>query len=202
MPIRLTAQSGQLPLAFQNVDEHLKGLGEDAYLHHGQPLAGDELDARLAREGSGLHPLTLYGQFAQSGYPELFPWSTHSHIAGRVDTESLARVIHAMTRQFIAPYGKGNTPPEIYVTGIQLGFAPGGHPPIDPPPEPPKRRRGGAYVGFVDSKTGRYVEPKTYKHSRRALKAAAKRKGRKTVKRGRYVRVLIPYDDDDFGAED
>ena len=194
MAIRLTAQGGQLPLAFQNTHEHLKGTAGDAYLSQGKPLAGEQLDLALAREGYGLHPVRVSGQFSQAGNKETIPWQMDTVLAGQLNSDELARAIHAATRQFIEPYGRGNTPPEVYVTGIQIG-TPGFE------PTPPKRRKGKRYAAYLDTKTGEYVPRDKYLRSRRSMRGVATRKGLARPRKGRYVRVLLDYNEPNDDAE-
>lgn len=202
MAIRLTAQPGDLPLAFQKVHEHLLGSEADAYLVAGQPTAGAQLDLLLSQEGSGLKPVTIRGEFAQAGYNQTTPYQLTTEVAGQLDAPSLARVVHALSRQFIAPYGKGNTPPEVYVTSIDVGDVKRPPPFI---PQPPKRRKGQRFAAYLDAKTGEYVPRDKYLRSRRSMRGVATRKGLAKPPKGRYVRVLLDYsesDDEPFASDE
>lgn len=196
---RLSATGGDLPLAFQ-VADHLEGDGPP-YASYGKPVYGTNLERQLESEGVGTHDVTVSGLFAMPGQGgrELYSWEKQTTLLGSLDIRTVSRAIYAMARDFIKGYAKGDTPPEIYVTGIQVGapsqpdlFAPPSAPAKPLPPLPKRIRKGQRqYVGYVDSKTGEFISHDKYLHSRRALRAIARRKGLARPKRGRYRKTLI-----------
>jgi len=130
------------------------------------------------------------GYFAARGGQEtLDPWEEQSYSVGTLDHGALARVIHALTRNFVGRFRKGESPPEVYVTDIAII---------------PKGSRGGIIeksrsqpkvrtrTHYRDTVTGHFITRATYERSRRAIRAAAKRKGAKPG-RGRFIRTTETY---------
>lgn len=184
MAIRLSAQSGKLPLGFE-VTKHFE-QERRAFLEDGEPLYGDDLDAQLASEGYGPHTVTLTGKYVVPGTDrrQLHTWSKEVTLFGPLDKDSLARAIHGTARNLTENYSPKDTIPELYITDITVSGEeePPEEPPEEPeeptppeePPEPPEPR-----TVYVDTKTGKYVSKETWQRSRAQLRG----KGQ-----GRYVR--------------
>lgn len=178
--IRLDAAPAALPLAFE-AGQHLTGQALP-YLSSGSPLESDGLAAALAGEGLGLHPVTISGFYAaEEGAVNLSPWTRTIEVAGTLDPDTLARLIHQESRQFMegVKTRTGGTVPELYVTSIQIGDGP--PPKKEKPPKKKRRPKIVTVIRYRDSKTGRLVGRSTWKRSRSHLP-----KG----KRGRYVREI------------
>ena len=183
MAIRLSAQSGKLPLGFE-VSKHLD-QERRAFLEQGEPLYGDDLDNKLAGEGYGPHTVTLSGKYVVPGTDRrtLHTWSKEVTLFGPLDKDSLARAIHGTARSLTENYSPKDTIPELYITDIDIGEE---EPPEEPPPEepeeppdePPEKR-----TVYIDTRTGKYVTKETWQRSR------AQRKGKG---QGRYVRRREP----------
>lgn len=189
MAIRLRAPARTLPLAFSETALHLRGDKAAYKTPQGEPLGGRALDRALDAEGikaKKVHFAGYWRERTDDMDEPLRRWSRTIDVAGSLDVDSLARLAHSAARDFAGSFDKGDTPPEIYLTLIEVN-AP--TVPQKKPPRAPQRRKR---VVYRDRETGAYVSRDTYHRSRRAMRAAAAKSGRRAG-RGRFVRRVEFY---------
>lgn len=170
--------SVELPLGF-DMTGHLVNGEAGGFIDRSsrEHLVGKRLDRVLATFGIALTTVTISGKirYVDDAPEMLHDFSESETILGPLDAESLARSIHRMSKSIKDRQGKGNTPPEYYVTRITVSA--GDHGPI-------------YETVYIDRKTGAIVERSTWERSRAQLRAAAKRAGRR-ASTGRYVRARV-----------
>lgn len=118
--IRLHAPAGELPLAFQQY-EHLSAGTASPYVDDaGRPLRMARLDDALSGEGVGVKMVQIDLMFSDQGGGALQPHTITTEVIGTLDSQGLARVIHAQARQFTGKRRQGESPPEMFITGLTI----------------------------------------------------------------------------------
>lgn len=177
MTIKLRAADGDLPLGFLQYETLRDGVG--AYELDGRPIYGARLNDALAGEGIGEKTVAIAGRYASEGGSEaLARWRATVRVAGTLDNESLARIIHAKAREFSGRKKGGQSPAEVYVVGLTITS----HAPAKPLPKSKRGARrefvkvkmpNGKLVSrtvYRDKSTGRFTSRETWNATRKRTK--------------------------------
>ena len=121
MTVSLTAADGELPLAFEQYEHLSKGTAPAYVDAAGRPLFGDALNRALADEGVGMKDIQIRLAFAESGADDPTMTTLRTRTVGTLDADSLARLIHAESRNFTGSRRKGESPALMFIMGIDVG---------------------------------------------------------------------------------
>lgn len=120
MTVSLQAPDGHNPLAFEQYEHLSNGKGYALLDPSGRPLQGAALDRQLSLEGIGPKTISIQVQYADSGAGELKTTNLEATALGTLDSQGLARLIHAEARQFTGRRRKGESPALMFIQAIQV----------------------------------------------------------------------------------
>jgi hypothetical protein len=188
--LRASEDTALLPAAFE-IGRHLEGVLEPLR-QDDVPLFGADLDKALEAEGADVKPMRATLAYVHRDFTdEILETSVSAKVPGILGWQSLARLLYAKAREFIARYARDQTPPETYYTEIVVGTKGKVIPPRKPTPSlfddvvaraqefgVTLGKRGGRPKVVRRRKNGRtwYVDARTGKRSKRSAWDAFKRK--------------------------
>lgn len=162
MTVSLQAPEGHNPLAFEQY-EHLSNGNSYALLDpSGRPLQGERLDRQLFLEGVGPKTVRIEVQYADTGAGALSSTTLEATAIGTLDSQGLARLIHAEARQFTGRRKKGESPALMFIQGIEVVG------PEQPKPAAPEKRTARPkvrrqYVKVPNKRTGKLMTRAVYR---------------------------------------
>ena len=165
MTVSLQAPDGYSPLAFEQYEHLHNGKGYAMLAPDGSPLQGSALDEQLALEGMGPKLVRVTLDYADTGAGDLKSTVLETTALGTLDSQGLARIIHAQARQFTGARAKGNSPALMFVQGIEVA-APEQSKPAQPEPKPARTKRNAVrrqYVKVVSKRTGKTISRAIYR---------------------------------------
>lgn len=172
MTVSLNAPDGHTPLAFEQY-EHLHNGRSYAMLDaSGRPLQGDALDRQLSLEGVGPKEIVIRVEYADQGAGDLSRTTLRTQAIGTLDSQGLARLVHAQARQFTGRNRKGESPALMFINAIEVKGEREQAPEKPQRAARPKIRR--QYVKVPNKKTGKlqtraiYRDKKTGRFASRA----------------------------------